>query len=239
MFGFFGGNNNQQQNNQPNQPQQPQQQQQQQPSASGNTVQNPDIKPEQQNGTNQLPPNPLDVYAKLWETTNQGPQDTPPEFRIDPKVLGEVSSSMDFTKDIPPELMQQATNGDMNSLIQLMNHVGRAAYSASLNHGATLTDKFVGARSQYDLKSVGSKVKQEMVTSSFTDIPNSSHPVVKTELKRIATAMQQQHPDAHPAEIVQKTKEYWTLIQQATNPNAGGQGQQQQQPAETDWDKFF
>jgi hypothetical protein len=229
MFGRFS--------NKPAAPQQQQQQQQQQqPSASGNQLPNTQ-KPEQMPGTDQLPPNPLDVYAKLWDNTSNTEANQPPRFQVDPKVIGDVSSNLDFTKDVPQELMQKAQTGDMQALMSMMNHVARGAYQSALQHNMGLTDKFIDARSSYDQQAISGRVKSEMVTSSFKDIPNSHHPVVKSELKRIAEAMQKQYPEAHPDEIVQHTKEYWKLLQDATTgkpqenaPTAG---------AETDWDKFF
>lgn len=193
--------------------------------------------PNQQQQGPAAPQNPLDLYSGLWDTSKQQP-DTPPAFALEPETLTKVSSSLDFTRNVPPELMEKATSGDMNAMLQLMNHVGRQAYEASLSHGATLTDKFVGARSQYDQRTIGAQVKNEMVSSSFKDVPNSHHPVVKQELTRIAKAMQQQYPDASPDEIVKHTKEYWTAIQQAMNPDANKPADASTS-GETDWDKFF
>ena len=223
--------------------QKPQQQAPQQQQAQQKPAQ-PGQQPQQSNDPNAMQPgaaapqNPLDLYSGLWDNTKQQQQDTPPAFSLEPEMLAKVSSSLDFTRNDPPELVEKATSGDMNAMLQLMNHVGRQAYEASLSHGATLTDKFVGARSQYDQRAIGTQVKNEMVSSSFKDVPNSHHPVVKQELTRIAKAMQQQYPDASPDDIVKHTKEYWAAIQQAMSPDAG-KSDANAQPAEQDWDKFF
>lgn len=188
-------------------------------------------------GTDQLPPNPLDVYAKLWETTDKAPE-AAPVFNLDPKVLDQVSGTLDFTKAVSPELMQKATSGDMQAMMQVMNHVGQQSYKAALAHSTSLTDKFVDSRSKFDLKGIGAQVKSELATNAMSSIPNYSHPAVKTEVNRIAQAMQKQNPEATPDEIATATKEYFTNVYAAINPSAPTQ-EQQQQGQEVDWDKYF
>lgn len=189
-------------------------------------------------GTDQHPVNPMDAYAKLWDTTATDTS-TPPAFSIDPTTLDKVSGSLNFTQNVAPELMQKATSGDMAALMQIMNQVGQQAYKASISHNSALTDKFVAARSQYDFKNIGSTVKQEMTSTALqTSVPNASHPVVKQELRRIADAMQKQNPDASPQDIADSAKKYFNELYSAVNP---GQTQQEQQAAtgEQDWDKYF
>ena len=212
------------------------------PSASGNNpnVASPANKAVEEGkmaGTDQLPPNPLDAYAKLWETSSNAPE-AAPNFNLDPTVLDQVSGTLDFTKSVSPELLQKATTGDMAAMMQVMNHVGQQSYKAALAHGSSLTGKFVDSRSKFDLKGIGSQVKTELAASAMSSIPNYSHPAVKTEVNRIAQAMQKQNPDASPEEIATATKDYFTNVYAAINPQAPTQ-EQQNQATEVDWDKFF
>lgn len=189
-------------------------------------------------GTDQHPVNPMDAYAKLWDTVDTDTS-VAPAFSIDPATLDKVSGSLNFTQNVAPELMQKATSGDMTALMQIMNQVGQQAYKASISHNSTLTDKFVEARSKYDFKNIGSTVKQEMTSTALqTSVPNATHPVVKQELRRIADAMQKQNPDASPQEIADSAKKYFNELYSAVNP---GQTQQEQQAAtgEQDWDEYF
>lgn len=187
-------------------------------------------------GTDQLPANPLDVYAKLWDTTDKAPE-AAPVFNLDPKVLDQVSGTLDFTKSVSPELLQKATTGDMQAMMQVMNHVGQQSYKAALAHSSSLTDKFVESRSKFDFKGIGAQVKSELASNAMSSIPNYNHPAVKTEVTRIAQAMQKQNPEASPEEIATATKEYFTNVYAAINPASPDQSKQQ--AAEQDWDKFF
>lgn len=212
------------------------------PSASGAdaTIPSPAsqaVKDGKMPGTDQLPPNPLDLYAKLWETSNEAPE-VAPAFNLDPKVLDNVSGTLDFTKAVSPELMQKAIAGDMTALMQVMNHVGQQSYKAALAHSTSLTDKFVDARAAFDLKGVGSKVKSELAANAMASIPNYSHPAVKAEVTRIAQAMQKQNPDASPDEIATATKAYFVNVYAAINPSASTQ-EAEGNSAATNWDKYF
>lgn len=202
--------------------------------------QNPAVGPDgKMPGSSQEPVNPLDAYAKMFEKATEGTEDTPPSFSLDPKVLGEVSSKLNFTQDVSPELMQQATAGDMNALIQVMNTVGQNAYKASLSHTSTLTDKFVGARTAHELKSVGPTVRKELTNSALASTPNYNHPVVKQQLNMVAESFARQHPDATPAEIAQMAGQYIQDLAAAINPQATTQQQQNEREGEIDWSKYL
>lgn len=240
MFGnLFGGSNsnNSSNNNQQQQSNSTQPQQGTKPDASNLSPGDQAIKDGKMPGTDQLPVNPLDAYKKLWDNSNTPPE-APPAFSLDPKTLGEVSSKLNFTQSMDPELLAKATSGDTQAMMQMMNHVGQQAYQAALSHSSALTDKFVGARSEFDQKGFSSKVKSELTSSHFSDIPNSNNPVVRAELSRIATAMQKENPDASPQEIAGAAKDYFKNIYAAMSPEPTAQ-EKQKTSGETNWDDFF
>lgn len=190
-------------------------------------------------GTNQSPANPLDAYSKLFDNAANGNQDAPPSFNLDPKVVGETAGKMDFLSTADQELMTKAQGGDASAMIQLMNSVARGAYSAALQHSSTLTDKFVGLRSDYDSKRIGSSVKQELTTQKLSSLPNADHPVVKQQLADTARRLSSQYPDATPDWIADQARQYITDLASALNPNAGSQQGGQAAPKDTNWDEYF
>lgn len=230
--------------------QQQQQQQQQQapqsapnapPTSGGQASANPPGGQQQNpqgNQQQQQPQNPLDSFMSLWDNTNQQQQEAPPSFNLNPEEVKKISSSMRFTDGISQEQFQQAMSGDQQAFFAMMDHVGRQAYATALQHGGALTDRFVGARSEYENKKVPSQVKKELVSANLQSAVNVQHPVIRKELTRIAEAMHAQNPDASPAEIAQAAVDYFSQISQAMT----GQQQQEQQSKgdqPVDWDKFF
>ena len=188
-------------------------------------------------GSNQEPPNPLDVYAKLFDNATTPEKDLPPAFNLDPKLMDDVSNSLDFTKGVSPELLSKATSGDMNAMLQIINRVGQQSYRTALHHSTSLTDKFVGARSQHDLKNLGTHVKRELTDQALSSDPNFSHPVVKKQLNDIANRMQRENPEASPIQIAQAAKQYILDLAEALNPPS--KEKQEGADKEMDWSEYL
>lgn len=188
---------------------------------------------------------PLAAYSKLWDNSSNGNPSAPPSFVLDPKVLKEASGSIKFTEGLDPELMQRATSGDMNAFMEVINAVAQNTYRTSLEHGSTLTDRFVGARSQYDSKQFAPQVKNQLVTQELSSIPNYSHPAVRKQVDMVAEGMQRQNPDASPAEVAKMVKDYFQAVMMATGmapQNSGannGQGQGASATPSTDWAEWL
>lgn len=187
-------------------------------------------------GSSQTPPNPLDAYAKIFEPAKDAPE-TPPTFSIDPKTLNDVSGSLDFTKSVNPELMQKAMTGDAQSMIQMMNMVGQQAYQAALSHSSSLTDRFVGARSEFDKKQIGSGVKKELTSQALSSIPNYSHPVVRNQLNMLAGQIAAANPEYAPEQVAQTAQKMLQDLASAISPQQ--QQEDSQQSKETDWVSYL
>jgi hypothetical protein len=182
-------------------------------------------------------PNPLDAYATMFNNANKAAPDAPPAFSLDAKTVSEVSANLDFTKDLPQEIMDKVLAGDSSAILQAINHVGRQAYATTLQHTTGLTDKFVGLRSEYDQKSVGSRVKSELTSQALSnDAP--LHPLVKQELGRIAQDIAKANPDASPSEVAAAAKDYFNQIHSAMNP-AANTATDAKTAGETDWGNYF
>lgn len=195
-----------------------------------------------QNTGNQQQPVGIDRFTKMWDTP-EGQQEQAPAFSLDPKILGDVAGSQDFMQGIDPELMQKATSGDIQSLMQLMQKVAQNSYAKSLEHGSTLTDKFVTAREGYGSKQLGSKVRKELTATGLSSIPNSNHPVVRKQLAQTAEQFQKTHPDATPQEIITMTLDYFKELTSALGPqDANGNNKAKpnaEERGEEFWAEFF
>lgn len=186
------------------------------------------------------PVNPVDAYANLYDTTKTQEQEAAPSFRLDSTALSEVSSKMDFTKGIAPDLMQKATSGDVNALLQVIQTVGQQAYKASVDHTTSLTDSFLSQRQSFEDKRVNEGVKSQLTQQELQLAPNYNHPVVKTELNRIAAQVAKANPDYSPQQVAQTAQQYIKDLSQALHPEAT----KQQQASGTgtndmDWSKYL
>lgn len=186
---------------------------------------------------NQAPADPLAPFGKLFDNT--GTPEAPPAFKLDSAQLKTVASSQNFTEGIDPALMQRATSGDSQALIELIQATSRNAYSAALEHSSKLTEGFVSAREGFADKGFTGKVKNELTVAALTGTQNFSNPVVKRQLVEVAKQLQKQHPDAAPEEIAQLSRDYITQLANAINAPSEPVQQAQRKNQGTDWDKWF
>lgn len=167
--------------------------------------------------------NPLDTYAKLFHNAAANSEIQAPSFSLDPKVIADVSSKMNFTQGVNPELVQKATSGDAGAMIELIQEVGRNSYRAALEHSTKLTDTHLTQRSDFESKRLAKGVKQQLTSDalSSSDNTNYNHPVVRAELNRIAEsfAASPEYADAPPQQIAQAAKKYFQDIQEALHPS--------------------
>jgi hypothetical protein len=103
-------------------------------------------------GTDPNNQNPLDVYSKMFDNANKDSDIQAPTFKIDPKVLSEVSGKMDFTRGIDAEILQKASSGDTAALLSLIKTVGQNSYRAAIEHSTALTDTFLTLKILISLK---------------------------------------------------------------------------------------
>jgi hypothetical protein len=237
---MFGGGSNQQQQPPASQQQPPQGQQSNgQPGQTNPPAQqsaNP-AAPTNVNGSN-TPPDPTAVYAKMWENNPNKP-DAAPSLRIDDKVLNEVSSSLKFSRNAPPELLQKAMSGDMASMMEMMDWTAQQAYKHAMQHQSVLTDQFVGQREDFQQKGFGKAVQQELTMNNLfagesgKALPDYAKRQFSDAAKRFAAA----NPDASPQEVADATKEYFRNMAALAGGGTPTQ-QQEQKPAPMDWDKW-
>lgn len=184
---------------------------------------------------------PLDDFSTLFDNPNtDDKQNLPPSLSISPDKLKEHVSKLDFTADLPNETRQALVNmGDQGKLfLELLNHVGRQAYSTAVQHSSALTDKFVGMRSEFDTKALSGRVKSELVRSGFHK--SNAHPVVKAAQEMVASQLQAVNPDATPEWIQEQTNSFFTLLGQQLDPNANkGEGNtDDQRDGDVNWLEF-
>ena len=191
-------------------------------------------------GTDGVTENPLDVYSKMFDNANNGSELQAPTFKIDPKVLTNVSSKMDFTKGIAPEMLTKATSGDVSALMEIIKTVGQNSYRASLEHSTALTDTFMTQRGEYEGQVLAKGVRSQLTSAELANAPNYNHPVVKAELNRIASQFAAANPDSSPQEVAKAAQKYISYLQAAINtadPNKNSDGSQK--PEEMDWSKYL
>lgn len=209
-------------------PQQPAPPQQQQPSGTpGSSMQPGGGQPEttQQNS-------PMDAFANLWQNDpNQQNQNadpwSSPLFNSDPSKILEAANQQDFLRSAPQELLQKALGGDMQSMLDLINHSTRQALGLSLQLQTATTEqagKRIGERFN---QSLPSKFKELSVRNQKPNNPALEHPAVKQVMESIRDRITAKNPDKRPEEIQAMTEDYFQQFSHLFSGNTD-EGKQQQ-----------
>lgn len=160
--------------------------------------------------------NPLDIYNKMFETTESGDDDAPPSLALSREALDKVTSQLDFSSGIDKAALDQFAQGDFSALPSILNKVAQQAYSTAMQHNSALTDQFVNQRSEYDSKRIAPAVKSTLTKSHLDkdlgDLANQ--PAMKAQMSETAQRLAKAYPDATPEWIASQAKQY--VIQSAS-----------------------
>ena len=191
-----------------------------------------------------------DLYAGLYEPrqTDQGKQ--APTFNLTPDAIGKAAGKMDFVQGLPPELLEkiQTSNGslDFDTISQIINHAGRAAYSRAMEHSSALTGNFVEARVQHERQGLPEALRLNLARNKTLSKRNIDNPVVREHLALISEKVSARFPDATEDEVAELTHEYFTTMAREINPDAFQQqdnaGKRRDQPLEgeiQDYDSYL
>lgn len=187
-------------------------------------------------GTDPNTVNPLDAYKKMFDNASNGSEIQAPQFKLDPAVINDVSGKMDFTKGVDPEVLSKATNGDVSAMMQIIKTVGQNSYKAAIEHGTALTDTFITQRGEYEKSQISNGVRSQLTNNELSNAPNYNHPVVKSELNRVAAGFARANPDASPSEVAKAAQKYIRDLQTALNPIDPKTSQNKE---EMDWSKYL
>jgi len=194
------------------------------------------------NPSNQQQPqvNPANWYEDLYSNTQEDP-DKAPEFSLDGEKLKSLSSGQQFiTKDsITPEMQAKFAQGDFSDMVTLINQAAQGSHRAALEHGSTLTGKFVEARDSFSEKKFGGRVKTTQVEQELSGLPNYNNPAVKSHLNDIANRLSRQHPDASPREIALEAQRLLMEIANGVNPENTPEAKARLKDGETDFMKWL
>ena len=206
----------------------------------GNPINSPDPDPNapdpSNTNDNKQPEDRFAKFSKMWD--NPKDPEKAPSFTLDPKQLDSIVEAQDFTRGIPPEVLEKVKAGDSTAIMEMIQITTRNAYRTAMEHNSKLTEGFVTAREGYNTKGFGERVKGELTSASLASIPGSKNPVVRQQLKQTAESLQRTHPDSTPEEIVAMTLEFH---QQLSAELAGEKSKEKKDNNQggTDWDEWF
>ena len=189
----------------------------------------------------------LDLFSQIQADVVSAKPESRPEFSLDPNKLNEAAGKMVFTNGINPELLQKAMSGqDPEAFMQVLNTVAQNGFKTAID----TTSKLTGEHTKNALEFECSQMKKEFVTSAATsNIDLNAHPLLKEQVKGIATTLSVKFPNANPKDIanqalniaLEQAKELLKASGQEVVSKTPEQQQQetQQKAGDVDWDNWW
>lgn len=176
-------------------------------------------------------PQGLDLLTSILQ--NKGTEQATPAFQIPQDKMSEIANGLDFAGGISPEAMQALQAGDLSKLPEILNSVGRQAYSTALDHSMRVTDKHLGDRFTSHSASMSAANRQQMVTSQLN--LDDMHPMAQSMFKDVSSKLASQFPDASAKDIEGQA---WRMMEELGSQFNRTQRTAAKQAAsqEVDWD---
>lgn len=156
--------------------------------------------------------NPLESFKDLWNNPATKDQQNGQfqTLNADPAKIHEfVSSKVDFSKQINPQLAQKALAGDVNALGELLNSVGRSVLATSIQASSHLVDKQSSSAVDFMKNSLPNQFKQFSARENLqAENPQFANPAVKPMLDAVQQQLAARFPEASAAELQQYAKKY-------------------------------
>jgi hypothetical protein len=156
-----------------------------------------------------------DDMAKIWDTTPSASLSDSRVFTPNMEQFNEAVSRMDFTRGADPQLAQKALQGDTAALAELLNAVGRGAYSQSTQAATQLIESALQKRTadldkliDQRFNSLHAQTQVQQQNAAFRD------PQIAPLLKSIQSRLQAQFPEATADDLAGRAQKFLVGIAQ-------------------------
>lgn len=176
-------------------------------------------------------PQGLDLLTAMLQ--NKGTAQAVPAFQIPQDKMAEIAGGIDFAAGIPQDAMAKLASGDLSALPEILNSVGRQAYSTALDHSMKVTDRHLGDRFKSHEVAMSANNRQQLVTSQL-DLEDM-HPMAQSMFKDVSSQLARQFPDASPKDIEGQA---WRMMEELGSQFNRTQkiAAKQAASSEVDWD---
>jgi hypothetical protein len=195
---------------------------------------------------------PLEKYNELWKTDPKAkpPVSPVPTLNADPVKLMEAASNVDFTKVIPPELLQKASSGDQTALGQVINAAAQAAYAQSAAAASKIVEQSLNTlHDTYTREIIPQVLRNHSISQTVgAGNPLSENPAAAPILDAVRRQVTAKNPGATPAQIKEMTSGFLNELaelviaqsgKKITDPDPIPGSNPLGLRAETDWEKFM
>lgn len=151
-----------------------------------------------------------DKMAEIWAAKAPEPATAKPVFQpTDPAALQQAVSSINFAEVVPAELLQKATGGDAAAMMEALNLVARAGYSASAESSKELLSQHDQIRTSQMEERMMQKFKELLGGEAVKKVnPAFENPKYAPMLDKLQKQFQAAYPNASPEELARHAQKF-------------------------------
>lgn len=192
--------------------------------------------------------NPLDtLHAQIWGTPNQGDggqgqqqQQQAPAYDgyTVPWDNGQVNQALqrvNFMNGVNPEIMQKLQSGDLSVLPDVLNHVGRQAYSMAAQTAHGFVDRGVKTGLDRFGGSLDDRFKDYEVRRQTPDDELIAHPANAPVFEMLKSQVQRNNPNYTPQQIKDTATTWFKEMANSMSSRNQQQTQSQSKDAGKNW----
>lgn len=163
---------------------------------------------------------PLANFEKMWEVKADDKGATAPSLiprlNMDPTKLQQAVSQLDFTRNIPQDLMQKAMAGnDPASLIGVINLASQAAFQHGIQATGKMIEESFGQQAATLMNhTLPTTIQQHQSKQAVGALPIMNNPAVAPLVNLVREQFTNQNPMATPAEISSHVTSYFNAFGQ-------------------------
>jgi len=151
-----------------------------------------------------------DKAKEIWGAKPIESPTSKPVFQpTDPQALQQAVSSINFAEVVPAELMTKAAGGDAAAMMEMMNLVARAGYSASAESSKELLSQHDSVRTSQIDQLIEQRFKQMMGGEAVKKVnPAFENPKYAPMLDKLQKQFQAAYPNASPQELANHAQKF-------------------------------
>lgn len=193
---------------------------------------------------NQGDKNPVDKYKDLWQVDDKKTPQTiaslVPSSQIDPAKLLESAGKLDFTADIPAELLQKAMSGDAASFMEVLQKSNARTFAQAVAGAQELQKRNLTEANESLRNSIlPDAMRQQQIRQEMAKVEVFQDPMIRPMVDLLERQMASKFPDANPQQVTEMAQDYWTRFAQKIVPGSQQTQQKEFAKQDTDWSKFF
>lgn len=189
-----------------------------------------------------------DRFTSLWQSdpkTDAQPINWKPDIKTDPVKVKAAAAALDFTGQIPKELLEKAAKGDPVAFAQVINDSARLGFERAVEVNANVVNDALTQQATLFKDTVVPRILKDHATTQALRADNSlyENKAAAPMLSVVENQMKIKFPEASPAEITAHAKEFVNGFAQVV---VEANGMTVNKPVaiaankkEVDWDSYF